>query len=85
MSHEISQSGRNSTRKPIGAPLDPGPLAELRARIVEHGARRLVMQLGVSLPAVERAASGGNVLRGTARLILDGLEKLRGDGDGGTP
>lgn len=69
------------TRSPTGDPLDSDTLATLRALIVERGARRLVVPLGVSTTAIERAAAGGRVLRGTRALIAVGLEEMRKAGE----
>ena len=69
------------TRSPTGDPLDAGTVEILRALIAEHGARRLVVPLGVSLTALERAAAGGRVLRGTRLLIASGLERMREAGE----
>ena len=66
-------------RSPSGEPLDPETLETLRALIAADGARRLVSRIGVSLTALERAASGGRVLRGTRTLIAIGIEHIRAD------
>lgn len=68
------------TRSPAGSPLEGESVATLRALIAERGARRLVVPLGVSLSTIERAASGGIVLRGSRALILAGLERMREGG-----
>jgi hypothetical protein len=69
------------TRSPQGEPLDADTLATLRALIVERGARRLVVSLGVSHSTIERAASGGIILRGSRALILSGLQRLYTNGE----
>jgi hypothetical protein len=71
------------TRSPNGDPLDADTLAILRALVAERGARRLVTSLGVSLTAIERAAAGGRVLRGTRALIAAGLARMRLSGEFG--
>lgn len=70
-----------ATRSPGGVILDLETLALLRALIAERGARRLVEPFGVSVTALERAAAGGRVLRGTRALITAGLERLQAAGD----
>ncbi len=69
------------TRSPTGDPLDADTLGTLRALVAERGARRLVYPLGVSVTALERAAAGGRVLRGTRALIAAGLERMRAAGE----
>ena len=77
MSHSITVI-RSST----GEPLDSGLLAILRALIAERGrARRLTDSFGVSVTALERAAAGGRVLRGTRTLIAIGIQRLRDAGE----
>lgn len=66
-------------RSPQGDPLDAEILATLRALIAERGARRLVVPFGVSMSAIERAAAGSRVLRGTRALIVAGIERMRAD------
>jgi hypothetical protein len=70
-----------TSRSPSGDPLDPEILALLRALIAADGARRLVYRIGVSLTALERAASGGRVLRGTSTLIAIGIDRMRAEGE----
>jgi hypothetical protein len=76
-------------RSPSGDPLDAETMATVRALIAERGARRLVYPLGVSVTAIDRAAAGGRVLRGTRVLIVAGLERMRATGElpprGGQP
>lgn len=63
------------TRSPAGDPLDAESLAALRALIVKRGARRLSVILGPSASALERAAAGARVLRGTREMIRAGLAR----------
>lgn len=78
---KIVKSETIVTRSPTGDPLDAGTVEILRALIAEHGSRRLVVPLGVSVTALERAASGGRVLRGTRLLIASGLQRMREAGE----
>lgn len=64
-----------------GSPLDDETQVILRTLIRERGsARRLVDVLGVSAAALERAAGGGRIHKGTRLLISIGLDKLRDAG-----
>ncbi|HYF53044.1 MAG TPA: hypothetical protein VEA41_02170 [Salinarimonas sp.] len=49
--------------------------------ISDRGARMLVYPLGVSVTAIERAAAGGRVLRGTRLLITMGLAEMKAKGE----
>lgn len=69
------------TRSPQGDPLDADTLAVLRALPAERGARRLTVPLGISIPAITRAAAGMHVLAGTRAMIRAGLECLREAGE----
>jgi hypothetical protein len=66
-----------STRSPGSVPLALSDVEALRELIALHGARRLVHPLGVSMGTIERAASGGLILRGSRVLIVEGLRMIR--------
>jgi hypothetical protein len=69
-------------RPGAGAPLDDETLEIVRRLIRERGsARRLVEVLGVSAPAIERAAGGGPIHKGTRLLIAMGLDRMRDAGE----
>lgn len=74
MKHSISV-----IRSPQGDPLDAETLATLRALVAERGARRLSVVLGPSASALERAAAGARVLRGTREMIRSSLARLLGE------
>jgi hypothetical protein len=75
-----------------GVPLDPATLAAVRSVVTTGGSRRLAEICGASRSAIDRAASGSPVLKGTAALLRIAVAQLRELGelpkvvdDGGGP
>jgi len=69
------------TRSPQGEPLDPETLAVLRALLAERSAGRLTVPLGISIPAIARAAAGMRILAGTRAMIHIGLDSMGAAGE----
>jgi hypothetical protein len=73
-------------RSPQGDALDAETLIVLRTLLADQGARRVKALLGLSIPALTRAAAGLRVLAGTRALIRTAIDRLDAAGElPGTP